>query len=204
MPEDSEIGNMETGRFFEGNFKNHLDKMKYSRVNLFCVSRWFYENSPSTTPLSFTLPQLTSIKNMKLSSVLCSTLNIKELPKNVFLKADKTYNPVVPCSAVTQIDFNLFAAVPDDTKWNSPWAQPPPENSNPVNPYAETNAANWIYPGQAPGYQFDSGNIYSKYSPNYASYETTTAVPASTTAVPASTTAASTSPTTTTYFPVVF
>lgn len=123
--------------------------------------RWFYENDPTTTPFAFTATQLSQIRNIRLSSVICNTLNIKDITNNAFVKPDKLKNPYVPCSQVYQLDLTQYK------DWsNGPWpaasyygsipSNPStvPSSSNQIwgataggtiNPYAVSDSAAWIY-----------------------------------------------------------
>ena len=70
--------------------------------------RYFYENDPTLTPYAFTLPQLNSIRAIKFSSILCNTLNLREVAVNAFLLSDTYKNKLVPCKDVYQLDLSLF------------------------------------------------------------------------------------------------
>ena len=70
--------------------------------------RFYYENSPSTSPYAFTPAQLASIRRIRFSSILCKTLNLKTVPSNAFLTVDQTKNPLYDCSKMPQIDLYTF------------------------------------------------------------------------------------------------
>ena len=50
---------------------------------------------------------------MKLNSVLCNNIHIRDATYNVFLRPDKIKNPFISCSSVYQLDLNLFREAPN-------------------------------------------------------------------------------------------
>mgnify|MGYP001811173077 CR=1 FL=1 len=50
---------------------------------------------------------------MKLNSVLCNNIHVRDITYNVFLKPDKLKNPFISCSSVYQLDLNLFREAPN-------------------------------------------------------------------------------------------
>lgn len=72
------------------------------------ADRWFYENPQGITPLAFTKEQLNSLRKMKLNSLFCNNLDVKEVPYNIFLRPDPDTNPFIPCKKVWQLDLKSF------------------------------------------------------------------------------------------------
>ena len=70
--------------------------------------RFYYENSPSISPYAFSPSQLASIRQVRLSTILCSTLKLTKVPQNAFLAQDTVKNPFVMCSTLPQVDLNTF------------------------------------------------------------------------------------------------
>jgi peroxidase len=70
--------------------------------------RFFYENSNKSSPNAFTLTQLNSIRQVRLNSILCNTLNLKDVTYNVFLRANKDRNPYLSCNSVYPVNLELW------------------------------------------------------------------------------------------------
>ena len=70
--------------------------------------RFYYENSPQSSPYPFTPSQLSTIRTVRFSSILCSALQLTKVPRNAFLAFDAVKNPYVSCNSVAKLNLLPF------------------------------------------------------------------------------------------------
>jgi len=117
--------------FYGANAENHLDGGLVGNTNAHIFAqtihnlkfgdRFYFENGDNEN-IRFTLAQLDSIRHVRMSSVVCDVLGLRQIQKNAFqlVNNDDTkfrINPLIDCDQLQKIDLNLFLN-PDDYQYH--------------------------------------------------------------------------------------